>query len=118
MKYALALIGLRRGRLFETAPFLKEAGGVLNAFEANRYHVVLRAFDLQEAWKHKKIRLLWETRFSLRERQRDFGLELPAMAQAPSRFFGQDSHGLIQKAPPGGHVEIGEPRSVGDAPAP
>ncbi len=88
--------------------------GVMSALEADRYYVVLRAFDFQEAWKRKRIRLLWETRFSLTQRRHDFGLNLPTMAQIASKYFGQDSHGLIQKSPPEGHVEIGEPRAVGD----
>jgi hypothetical protein len=88
--------------------------GVMSALEANRYYVVLRAFDFQEAWKRKKIRLLWETRFSLTQRRHDFGLNLPTMAQIASKYFGQDSHGLIQKSPPEGRVDIGEPRAIGD----
>ncbi len=88
--------------------------GVMSALEANRYYVVLRAFDFQAAWKSKKIRLLWETRFSLTQRRHDFGLNLPTMAQVASKYFGQDSNGLIQTVPPEGRVEIGEARPVGE----
>jgi hypothetical protein len=85
---------------------------VMSALEVDRYFVVLRAFDFQEAWKRKKIRLLWETRFSLSERRHDFGRELPKMVEVASKYFGQDTRGLIQKPPPEGRVEIGVPQAI------
>ena len=85
---------------------------LMSALEVDRYFVVLRAFDFQDAWKRKKIKLLWETRFSLAERRHDFGLALPTMADVASKYFGQDSHGLLLKPPPEGRVEIGEPRAI------
>jgi hypothetical protein len=90
---------------------------VMSALEVDRYCVVLRAFDFQEAWRRKRVRLLWETRFSLSERRHDFGLALPTMAEVASKYFGQDSHGLIQKPPPEGRVEIGVPRPVDEGTA-
>lgn len=89
---------------------------VMSAIEVDRYFVVLRAFDFQSAWRQRKIKLLWETRFSLSERRHDFGKELPTMTQFAARYFGQDSHGLVNKPIPEGRVEIGEPRSLGDSP--
>lgn len=91
---------------------------LMSALEVDRYYVILRAFDFQEAWRRKRIRLLWETRFSLAERRHDFGLALPVMADVASKFFGQDSHGLLLEPPPEGRVEIGVPRSVDEGSPP
>jgi hypothetical protein len=84
--------------------------------EDNRYFVVLMAYDFQMLWKQKKNKLLWETRFSIRERGNDFGKILPAVAQYASQYFGQDSKGLVRQPLPEGHVEVGEPRSLGAVP--
>ena len=92
-------------------------GDVMSAIEVNRYYVILRAFDFQTAWKQKKTKLLWETRFSLSERRHDFGRDLPAMAQSASLYFGQDSYGLVLKPIPEGRVNIGEAKVL-DEPNP
>jgi hypothetical protein len=89
---------------------------VIDALEVNRYYVVLRAFDFQTAWKQKKIKLLWETRFSLSQRQHDFEKEVPGMAQYASAYFGQDSHGLLRSPVPEGRVDIGDVKSLGPVP--
>jgi hypothetical protein len=90
--------------------------GTMSAIEVNRYYVILRAFDFKYAWKERKIKLLWETRYSLSERLHDFGKELPGMTQYASQFFGQDSHGLLRAPVPEGHVEIGDIKSLGSVP--
>ena len=36
------------------------------------------------------------------------------MAQFASQYFGQESNGLVHKAIPLGHVEIGDVRSLGE----
>ena len=36
------------------------------------------------------------------------------MAERASLFFGQDSHGLVRKLLPEGHVDIGDVRSLGE----
>jgi hypothetical protein len=93
------------------ATFLNHVhGDVMSAVEVNRYYVILRAYDFQEAWKHKKQKLLWETRFSLSERRHDFEREVPAMARSASLYFGQDSYGLVMKPVPEGRVDIGDAR--------
>jgi len=89
----------------------------LSALEMDRYYVVLRAFDFQSAWKQKKLRLLWETRFSLSERGHLFNEELPVMAQAASHYFGQPTGGLVRTPLKDTQVEIGELKNLGE-PAP
>jgi hypothetical protein len=81
--------------------------------DEGRYFVVLMAYDFQLMWKQKKHKLLWETRVSIRQRKHGFETELLAMAQTASRYFGQDSHGLVRKDLPEGHVDIGEVKLVG-----
>jgi hypothetical protein len=100
------------------ATFLNHVdGGVMNAIEVNRYYVILRAYDFQEAWKHKRRKLLWETRFSLSERRHDFEKEVPAMARSAALYFGQDSFGLVMKPVPEGRVDIGDTRVLDDSSA-
>ena len=89
---------------------------LLSEIEDNRYFVVLMAYDFQLVWKEKKHKLLWVTRISIRQRGNDFGKTLPAMLRYASQYFGQDTHGLIRKPLPEGHVEVGEPRSIGIVP--
>jgi hypothetical protein len=86
---------------------------LIDDIEHNRYFVVLMAYDFQLMWKEKKHKLLWETRFSIREQGNDFMKLLPSMATYASQYFGQDSHGLIRQAIPEGNVEIGIPKTVG-----
>jgi hypothetical protein len=89
----------------------------LSAVAVDRYYVILRAFDFQSAWKGRRRKLLWETRFSLSERGHDFGRELPAMAQTASIYFGQDSYGMVRTPlVPEGYVHIGELKAIEDQP--
>jgi hypothetical protein len=89
---------------------------MLDELENDRYFVVLMAYDFQLMWKQKKHKLLWETRFSVRQRHHDFDKDLPAMAQYASKYFGQDSQGLVRESIPFGHVDIGELKSLGTVP--
>jgi len=102
------------GRSFRSRMLDEVHADVLSAIEVNRYYVILRAFDFQSAWKQKKLKLLWETRFSLSERRHDFERDLPGMAQDASSYFGQDSYGLVLKPIPEGHVHVGEVASLDD----
>ncbi|HXP61902.1 MAG TPA: hypothetical protein VN829_15510 [Dongiaceae bacterium] len=81
--------------------------------EVSRDFVVLKAYDFQALWKHKKHTLLWATRMSVREQGTNFGMALPALVANASQFFGEDSHGLRHRDLPEGHVEIGEVNSLG-----
>jgi hypothetical protein len=89
---------------------------LISEIEDNRYFVVLMAYDFQLAWKEKKHKLLWVTRISIRQKGNDFGKALPAMTRYASQFFGQNTQGLIRKPLPEGHVEVGEPKTIGIVP--
>ena len=89
---------------------------MLEELEENRYFVVLMAYDFQLLRKEKQHKLVWETRFSIRQRGNDFDQQLAAMAQYASRYFGQDSHGLIRKPLPETNVSLGELKIIGVEP--
>lgn len=93
-----------------------ERQDLFDELEESRYFVVLMAYDFQLLRKDKKHKLLWETRFSIRQMHHQFDKDLPAMAQFASQYFGQDSDGLVHKAIPLGHVDIGEVRSLDEVP--
>ena len=83
---------------------------MVDEVEDPRYFVVLMAYDFPLLWQQKKHKLLWETRFSIRQRHNDFDKQLAAMAQDASRYFGQDSHGLIHERLPTPRITLGEPK--------
>jgi hypothetical protein len=89
---------------------------MLDELEHYRYFVVLMAYDFQMLWKQKKSKLLWETRFSIREQNNAFDQQLEAMTLQASRYFGQDSGGLTHNPLPQGSVQIGEVKSLGAVP--
>jgi len=91
---------------------------MLEELEDGRYFVVLMAYDFQLMRKQRTHKLLWETRFSIRQRRHEFDRDLPAMAQYASQYFGQDSRGLVHERIPLGRVDVGEPRSLGEVEAP
>jgi hypothetical protein len=84
--------------------------------EEDRYFIVLMAYDFDALWKHKKHKLLWVTRFSVRSRGTNFDDVLPAMSGQASQYFGQNSGGLLRRALPEGRVEIGDVKSLGTVP--
>jgi hypothetical protein len=107
------LIGTDYGRrLLISGALHRKAEDLVEEIEDNRYFVVLMAYDFQLLWKEKKHKLLWETRFSVREHRNDFGKVLPDMAQYASKYFGQDSHGLLRRSLPEGHVTLGNLRVI------
>ncbi len=81
---------------------------LISELEDNRYFVVLMAYDFQELVKNQKHKLLWETRYSIRQRGNDFSEQLEAMSKYASKYFGQDSHGLLRKPLPEGRVTLGK----------
>jgi hypothetical protein len=90
---------------------------MMKEVEEDRYFVVMMAYDFQKLWKDKKRKLLWVTRISIRQRGNDFAKILPAMMQDASDYFGRDSHGLQRREIQEGHVEVGEPVSIGVLPS-
>jgi hypothetical protein len=104
------------GRSFRANLLIQTDAPVLSALEVDRYYVILRAYDFPSAWKQKKLKLVWETRFSLAERTRDFGEELPYMALSAARYFGQETGGLMLDPLPDGHVDFGEMKNEGSVP--
>jgi hypothetical protein len=90
---------------------------LIDEIEDDRYFVVLLAYDFQQLWKQKKRVLLWETRYSIRQRHNEFDKVLVGMTQYASKYFGQDSQGLIRKPLPQGQVTAGEPKVVEVLPA-
>ena len=81
---------------------------LVNELEEGRYFVVLMAYDFQMMWREKKPKLLWEARYSIRDRGNDFEKQLAAMTEQASQYFGRNTGGLVRKELPEGHVEIGE----------
>ncbi len=86
---------------------------LVEEIERNRFFVVLMAYDFQMMWKQKKHKLLWETRFSIRQQHNDFSKMLPAIVNYSSQYFGQDTKGLVRRPLPAGNVEVGAPKSIG-----
>jgi hypothetical protein len=110
------VIGTDYGMEVRRTPMRYRRDELISEIEENRYFVVLMAYDFQLLWKQRKHKLLWETRFSIREKDHQFDRDLPAMARYASKYFGQDSHGLVRKEVPLGHVEIGDVKSLGPVP--
>jgi hypothetical protein len=85
----------------------------LTEIEENRYFVVLMVYDFQLLWREKKHKLLWESRFSIRQRHNNFDDALAGMAKAASEYFGQNSGGMVRRDVPLGRIDIGDVKSLG-----
>lgn len=101
----------------EGTPFDNGRADLVREVEEGRYFVVLMAYDFQLMWKEKKPRLLWETRYSIRQRGNDFERQLALMSEAAERYYGRSTDGLIHGDLPEGRVEVGEVKSLGTEPA-
>jgi hypothetical protein len=112
------LIGTEKGNYLKGTAFGADRDDLYAEIEENRYFVVLMAYDFQLLWREKKHKLLWETRFSISEHRNAFSQALPVMAQYASRYFGQDSKGLLRTRVPEGHVDVGEVKSLGEVDSP
>jgi hypothetical protein len=97
---------------FKDTPQEYRRQDLMGELEARRYFVVLMAYDFQMVWKEKKAKLLWETRFSVREHGDDFAKRLAAMAASAGPYFGKDIGKLIRKPLPEGRVEVGPLRNL------
>jgi len=76
--------------------------------EEERYFVVLMAYNFQLLWKKKIPKLVWETRFSIKERGNEFDKALPTMAGYASKYFCEDSRGLRHREMPNPVINLGE----------
>ncbi len=85
---------------------------LIDELDAGRYFVVLLAYDFQRLLMHKQRKILWETRFSIREHGHEFDRDLAAMAKNASRYFGRDSNGL-KRDQYDAHVIIGPLKVLG-----
>jgi hypothetical protein len=110
------LIGTEKGSYVRGTAFSIDRDDLYAEIRENRYFVILMAYDFQQMWKLKKHTLLWETRFSINERHNQFDKALPLMAEYASRYFGQDSNGLLRSRIPDGRVDVGELKSLGAVP--
>jgi hypothetical protein len=106
-------VGTEHGNYIQGTALRARHDDLLSEIEDNRYFVVLMAYDFQMLWKQKKHKLLWETRFSIRQRHHEFDKDLEKMALFASRYFGQDTRGLVRKEIPLGHVDVGSIESLG-----
>ncbi|MEO6993452.1 MAG: hypothetical protein ABI273_07475 [Lacunisphaera sp.] len=86
-------------------------------FQAGRYFVVLKAYDFQVARKEKRLKLLWESRFSILRQANDFQTELPKMAQFAARTFGKETNGIFNPSSIKGEVKLGELKILGEIPS-
>jgi hypothetical protein len=102
--------------IFRTSPNDPWMNTLRDEIEEDRYYVVLLAYDYQAARNQNAPKLLWETRFSIPERGNDFEKAFPMMASIASKYFGENSHGLVHHNLADGHVEVGEPKSLGTVP--
>lgn len=95
-----------------SAAFKQRRQDIIDEIEESRYYVVLMAYDFQELLKNKQKKILWETRFSIRQRRNDFSKELPAMIETASRYFGENSDGLKRKSLREEHINLGEMKII------
>jgi hypothetical protein len=105
---ASGMIGTDYGQWLEFTALHSRSQDLIDEIEDNRYFVVLMAYDFQVLLKEKKHKLLWETRYSIRQRGNEFDRQLAAMTEYASKYFGEDTHGLLRKPLPEGHVTLGK----------
>jgi hypothetical protein len=103
------ILGFERNlRQAYMADFLTVSRDVIDEVEENRYFVVLKAYDFKKAHKEKVRRILWETRFSIPQRGNNFSQQLAGMADQASRYFGENTLGLVRRELPEVKVILGE----------
>lgn len=89
------------------------AQDVIGEVEEDRYFVVLRAYDMKTLVTEKKMKQVWETRFSIRQFGHRFDRALPAMAKYASRFYGQDIGRLVRQPMRSTDIRVGPITEVG-----
>jgi hypothetical protein len=99
----------------DSLSFTTIASDFYDEFYADRYFVVLKAYDFQVARKEKRLKLLWESRFSIRRQRADFATDLPAMSKFAALTFGRETDGILRPDSLKSNVELGELRVLGEA---
>ncbi len=99
---------LQRARF---VPHMNIGRDIFEELGSNRYYVVLQAYDFATALKHKRLKPLWTTRISVRERG-NFADALNRMVANSTRFFGQKSQGLRREWARETTVELGPLRVI------
>jgi len=85
-------------------------------FRGGRYFVVLKAYDFQIMRKERKLKLLWESRFSLLRQATEFETDLPAITEFAARTFGKDTDGIFNPDSIKGEVKMDELKILGELP--
>jgi hypothetical protein len=86
--------------------------------QAERYYLIVSAYDFRAATQEKKRKLLWATRVSIQTRGNRFDEGLVAMIENASKVFGQDSGRLIRQYQRGTRVDLGDLKVLGVVPGP
>jgi hypothetical protein len=90
-------------------PYLVTARDILSEIEESRYFVVLKAYDFQELRQHKHKKLLWLTRYNIRQAGSRFDEQLVDMTRYASQFFGQNPDRLIRRHLAEPDIRVGTP---------
>ena len=93
--------------------FTTMAGDFFQEFQAGRYFVVLKAYDFATAIKEKRLKLMWESRFSIQRQAVSFEHELPVMAAFAARTFGQETKGILNPDTIKGTVKMDDIKVLG-----
>ena len=94
--------------------FTTAATDLVDDLQSSRYFVILKAYDFRLAWKEKRRKVLWETRFSIAQHGNNFGDQLAGMAQQASKYFGVHTRGLVRESLPDVQVTYGEAKVMDD----
>lgn len=93
--------------------FTSFAHDFYDEFRAGRYFVVMKAYDAQVARKEKRLKLLWESRFSIQRQAVVFSDQLPSMSRFAARTFGHETNGILNPDSIKGEVKMGELKVLG-----
>jgi len=112
---AEGIVGTDYGRNMALTALRVRQQDLIDEIGESRYFVVLLAYDFQ-LMAQKTHKLLWETRFSIRQRGNNFDQQLAAMAEFASRYFGEESHGLVRKPMKTERIRLDELKILGVEP--
>lgn len=111
------LLGYARSLEKERREMMTTTGEITmsNELNAERYFVILFAYDNQARMKERKSKVLWITRLSVRSPGNNFVQALPAMAKVGAEVFGRQVDDLVRvkASTQRGSVTIGELEVLG-----